>query len=137
MDQETPVLNREKLRLHNLSKGSLNDLSTATVHLAYDGMDEKQLRQLSFSVLSYEQDCKATWDAHTWCGLLAGSMAPCVYTDCSRISPSRFKVIYRKLVGDSADRFFSQALIIERAVISAISHVPKTVLSLGNRLPRG
>ena len=57
-------------------------------------------------------------------------MAACVYTDCSRISPSRFKVIYRKLVGDSADRFFSQALIIERAVISASSCVPRTVLSL-------
>jgi len=60
MDQETPILGREKLGLHNLSKGSLSDLSTAAVHLAYDGMDEKQLRQLSFSVLSYEQDCKAT-----------------------------------------------------------------------------
>ena len=55
MDQETPVLGREKLGLHNLSKGRLSDLSTAAVHLAYDGMDEK-----AATVMSYEQDCKAT-----------------------------------------------------------------------------
>jgi hypothetical protein len=37
----------------------------------------------------------------------------------------------------SAHRFFSQALIIERAVISASSRVPKTLLSFDNLLPGG
>src|SRR6516225_7929739 len=47
----------------------------------------------------------------------------------------RFKLIYRKLVRDSADCFLSQALIIERAVIFASSRVPQTVLSSGKLLP--
>jgi len=47
------------------------------------------------------------------------------------------KLIYRKLVRDSADCFLSQALIIERAVLCASSRAPKTVLSSGTVLPGG
>jgi hypothetical protein len=40
-------------------------------------------------------------------------------------------------VRSNEDSFFSRALIIERAAVTASSRVPKTVLSSGNRLPEG
>jgi len=53
------------------------------------------------------------------------------------IADGAAKLIYRKLVRDSADCFLSQALIIERAVLCASSRAPKTVLSSGTVLPGG
>jgi hypothetical protein len=84
MDQETPVLGREKLGLHNLSKGSLSDLSTAAVHLAYDGMDEKQLR-----FCRVNKTAKPPWDARTWCGLLAERPASILIATASARPVSR------------------------------------------------